>query len=27
MNTFNTTKGHLVATKKHSHIWNATLLM
>jgi len=27
MNTFNTTKGHIVPTKKHSHVWNATLLM
>jgi len=27
MNIFVTTKGHLVPTKKHSHVWNATLLM
>jgi len=27
MNTFNTKKGNLVRNKKHSHVWNATLLM
>jgi len=27
MNTFNTAKGHLVTSEKHSCVWNATLLM
>jgi len=27
MKIFNTTKGHLVPSKKQSHVWNATLLI